>query len=108
MSAGPQPMSKHRAKNPQQKTRDLFAVRGPAPGEIVGGRWRVSEAKGPTERGAAFRAESLADGQVARLEIWDRRHVERRGELAQIEREARILGRLRNPRCLSLLDFGVH
>jgi hypothetical protein len=76
--------------------------------QVVGGRWRLLEVLGPTEHGAVFRAESLEDGRMARLELWDPRHVERRGELARFEREARTLSRLRHERCLSIVAFGAH
>jgi hypothetical protein len=76
--------------------------------QVVGGRWRLLEVLGPTEHGAAFRVESLEDGRTARLELWDPRHVERRGELARFEREARTLSRLRHERCLAIAAFGAH
>jgi hypothetical protein len=76
--------------------------------QVVGGRWRALELFGATPRGAAFRVEALADGRSARLELWDQRHVEERGELARFEREARTLSRLRHERCLTVIDFGVH
>jgi hypothetical protein len=76
--------------------------------QVVGGRWRLLEVLGPTEHGAAFRAETLEDGRPARLELWDLRHVEGRGELARFEREARTLSRLRHERCLSVSAFGAH
>jgi eukaryotic-like serine/threonine-protein kinase len=76
--------------------------------QVVGGRWRLLEVLCATEHGAAFRVETLEDGRPARLEIWDQRHVERRGELARFEREARILSRLRHERCLSVIAFGAH
>jgi hypothetical protein len=76
--------------------------------QVVGGRWRLLEVLCATEHGAAFRVESLADGRPARLELWDQRHVERRGELARFEREARSLSRLRHERCLSIVAFGAH
>jgi hypothetical protein len=76
--------------------------------QVVGGRWRLLELLEPTEHGAAFRVETLEDGRLARLELWDQRHVERRGELARFEREARTLSRLRHERCLSVVAFGAH
>jgi serine/threonine-protein kinase len=76
--------------------------------QVVGGRWRLLEVLGATEHGAAFRAEAVEDGRLARLELWDQRHVERRGELARFEREARTLSRLRHERCLSVVAFGAH
>ncbi|HXJ19222.1 MAG TPA: serine/threonine-protein kinase [Polyangia bacterium] len=76
--------------------------------QVVGGRWRLLEALGATEHGAAFRAETLQDGRPARLELWDQRHVEHRGELARFEREARTLSRLRHERCAAIVAFGAH
>ncbi len=76
--------------------------------QVVGGRWRLLEVLCATEHGAAFRVETLEDGRPARLELWDQRHVEGRGELARFEREARTLSRLRHERCLSLVAFGAH
>ena len=76
--------------------------------QVVGGRWRLLEVLGATEHGAAFRVETLENGRPARLELWDQRHVERPGELARFEREARTLSRLRHERCLSLVAFGTH
>ncbi len=76
--------------------------------QVVGGRWRLLELLCTTAQGAVFRAEALEDGRLARLELWDQRHVESRGELARFEREARTLSRLRNERCLSVVAFGTH
>jgi hypothetical protein len=76
--------------------------------QVVGGRWRLLEVVCATDRGTVFRVETLEDGRPARLELWDQRHVERRGELARFEREARTLSRLRHERCLSVLAFGAH
>jgi serine/threonine-protein kinase len=76
--------------------------------QVVGGRWRLLEVLCAKEHGAAFRVETLEDGRLARLELWDQRHVERRGELARFEREARTLSRLRHERCLSVVAFGAH
>ncbi len=76
--------------------------------QVVGGRWRLLEVLGATEHGVAFRAESLEGGRPARLELWDQHHVERRGELARFEREARTLSRLQHERCVSVLAFGAH
>jgi outer membrane biosynthesis protein TonB len=76
-------------------------------GEIVGERWRVVEALGPTARGKAFRVEELEKGRAGRLDLWDARHVAERGRLAQLEREARIVSQLQHPRCLALFQFGV-
>src|SRR5947209_13378482 len=76
--------------------------------QVVGGRWRLLEVLCATEHGAAFRAEALEDGRPARMELWDARHVERRGELARFEREARTLSRLRHERCFSIVAFGSH
>ncbi|MES1207339.1 MAG: serine/threonine-protein kinase [Pseudomonadota bacterium] len=76
--------------------------------QVVGGRWRLLELLGATEHGAAFRVETLEDGRPARMELWDQRHVEGRGELARFEREARSLSRLRHERCLSVVAFGAH
>jgi serine/threonine-protein kinase len=76
--------------------------------QVVGGRWRLLEVLGATEHGAAFRVETLEDGRLARLELWDQRHVERRGEMARFEREARTLSRIRHERCLSVVAFGAH
>ncbi len=75
---------------------------------VIGGRWRLIEGLGPTVRGQLHRAEGVEDGQVAKLELWEACHVASPGRLAQVEREARIVSRLRHARCLSLLDFGVH
>jgi hypothetical protein len=76
--------------------------------QVVGGRWRLLEVLSAKEHGATFRVETLEDGRLARLELWDHRQVERRGELARFEREARTLSRLRHERCLSVLAFGAH
>src|SRR4051812_17265838 len=76
--------------------------------QVVGGRWRLLEVLGATEHGAAFRGETLEGGGFVRLELWDQRHVEGRGELARFERQARTLSRLRHERCLSILAFGAH
>jgi hypothetical protein len=76
--------------------------------QVVARRWRLLEVLCATEHGAAFRVEAVEDGRVARLELWDQRHVEGRGELARFEREARTLSRFRHERCLSLLAFGAH
>ncbi|MES1207290.1 MAG: serine/threonine-protein kinase [Pseudomonadota bacterium] len=76
--------------------------------QVVGGRWRLLEVLGATEDGALFRAEAIENGRPARLQLWEHRHVERRGELARFEREARTLSRLRHERCLSVVDFGAH
>jgi hypothetical protein len=76
--------------------------------QVVGGRWRLVEVLGATEHGAVFRVEALQDGRPARLELWDQRHVERRGELARFEREARNLSRLTHERCLPVVAFGSH
>jgi hypothetical protein len=76
--------------------------------QVVGGRWRLLDVLYPTEHGAAYRVEALEDGRLCRLELWDQRHVERRGELARFEREARSLSRLRHERYLSVVAFGVH
>ena len=76
--------------------------------QVVGGRWRLLEVLGATEHGTAFRVQTVEDGRPARLELWDRRHVEGRGELARFEREARTLSRLRHERCVPLLAFGAH
>ena len=76
--------------------------------QVVGERWRLLAVLGATEHGAAFRAEMIDDGRPARLELWDPRHVERRGELARFEREARTLSRLRHERCVSVVAFGAH
>ncbi len=76
--------------------------------QVVGGRWRVLEVVEATADQAAFRVETLEDERLARLELWDRRHVEGRGELARFEREARTLSRLRHERCLSIVAFGAH
>ncbi|HXU65232.1 MAG TPA: serine/threonine-protein kinase [Polyangia bacterium] len=76
--------------------------------QVVGGRWRLLEVLGPTEHGTAFRAETVEDGPPVRLELWDPRHVEQRGELARFEREARTLSRLRHERCVSVVAFGSH
>jgi Protein kinase domain len=76
--------------------------------QVVAGRWRLVEVTGQSEHGAVFRAETLEDGRGARLELWDARHVQERGELARFEREARSLSRLRHERCLSIVGFGAH
>jgi serine/threonine protein kinase len=76
--------------------------------QVVGGRWRVLEILCPTAHGTAFRVEALEDGRLARLELWDQRHVEGRGELARFEREARTLSRLRHEHCFSVVAFGAH
>jgi hypothetical protein len=75
---------------------------------VVAGRWRLLEVLDATEHGAAYRVETLDAGRVARLELWEARHVAGRGELARFERGARTLSRLRHERCLSLVDFGAH
>jgi Protein tyrosine and serine/threonine kinase len=76
--------------------------------QVVGGRWRLLEVLSAKEDVAAFRVETLEDGRVARLSLWDQRYVERRGELARFDREARTLSRLRHERCLSVVAFGAH
>ncbi len=76
--------------------------------QVVAGRWRLLEVLGATEHGAAFRVETLEDGRPARLELWDQRHVERRGEQARFEREARTLSRLRHEHCVPVVAFGAH
>ncbi len=76
--------------------------------QVVGGRWRLLEVLGPTEHGTAFRVETLDGRAAGRTELWDPRHVERRGELARFEREARTLSRLRHERCFSIVAFGTH
>jgi hypothetical protein len=76
--------------------------------QVVGGRWRLLEVLCATEHGTSFRVETLEDGRPARLELWDQRHVERRGELARFEREARTLSRLRHERILPVVAFGSH
>jgi hypothetical protein len=79
-------------------------------GHVVAGasRWRVTAALGPTDRGAAFRVESLeSGGDQARLDLWEPSHIAERGVLAQLEREARVVARFRHERCLTLLDFGT-
>ena len=76
--------------------------------QVVGGRWRLLEVLGATEHGAVYRVETVEAGGAARLELWDARHVEQRGELARFEREARTLSRLRHERCVSLAAFGAH
>ena len=90
------------ATNPRQ------TGEGPAAAGVVVGGWKVLEVAGPTERGMAYRVEGVNDGRTARLELWDPVHVEPRGALARFDREARVLGRLRHDRCLSLLEFGTH
>ena len=76
--------------------------------QVVGERWRLLEVLSANADSASFRVETLDDGKLARLELWDRRLVERRGELARFEREARTLSRLRHDRCLSVVAFGAH
>ena len=76
--------------------------------QVVGGRWRLLEILSATEHGTAFRAETVEDGRLARLELWEPHHVQHRGELARFEREARTLSRLRHQHCLSLVAFGAH
>jgi hypothetical protein len=76
-------------------------------GVIIGERWRVVEALGPTARGASFRVEELENGRAGKLDLWDARHLAERGRLAQLEREARIVSQLQHPRCLALFQFGV-
>jgi serine/threonine protein kinase len=76
--------------------------------QVVGDRWRLLEVLSAKEDSATFRVETLDDGRRARLELWDRRRVERRGELARFEREARTLSRLRHARFLSVVAFGAH
>jgi serine/threonine protein kinase len=80
---------------------------GPGIGSIIGQRWRVLEALGPTARGEAFRVEELEKGRVGRLDLWGARFLAERGRLAQLEREARIVTQLQHPRCLALFHFGV-
>jgi len=74
-------------------------------GRMIDARWRVVEELGPTAHGVAYRVEE--QGQPARVELWDERHVAERGRMAQIERQARVVGGLKHPRCLSLRHFGV-
>jgi eukaryotic-like serine/threonine-protein kinase len=76
-------------------------------GRMIDARWRVIDELGPTAHGSAFRVEEGEQGRPARLELWDERHVAERGRMAQIERQARVLGRLQHPRCLALRHFGV-
>jgi serine/threonine protein kinase len=76
--------------------------------QVVGGRWRLLEILCATAHGTSFRVETLEDGRPARLELWDQRHVEGRGELARFEREARTLSRLRHEHCFSVVAFGAH
>ncbi|HVT08110.1 MAG TPA: serine/threonine-protein kinase, partial [Polyangia bacterium] len=76
--------------------------------QVVGGRWRLLEVLGATEHGAVYRVETVDAGRAARLELWDPRHVEQRGELARFEREARTLSRLQHERCISIAAFGAH
>ena len=76
--------------------------------QVVGGRWRLLEVLCATERRASFRVETVDDGRPARLELWDQRSVEHRGELARFERESRTLSHLRHERCVSVIAFGAH
>jgi serine/threonine-protein kinase len=76
--------------------------------QVVGGRWRLLEVLGATEHGTAFRGETVEGAGLVRVELWDARHVQERGELARFERQARTLSRLRHERCVSLVGFGVH
>jgi eukaryotic-like serine/threonine-protein kinase len=77
-------------------------------GQVIASRWRVLARMGRSAQGALFRVERLEDGGLARLELFDQRHVRARGQLARFDREARIVSRLRHPRCLPVLEFDVH
>jgi hypothetical protein len=91
---------------------DIRAAMHPGPEaflqQVVGERWRLLEVLSAKEQSATFRVEALEDGRLARLELWNQSVVERRGEQARFEREARTLSRLRHERCLSILAFGAH
>ncbi len=73
---------------------------------VIADRWRAVEALAPRPSGALYRVEAIAGGAAGQLELSP--PLAERGQLARFDREARILSRLRHPRCVALLDFGVH
>ncbi|MCC6897455.1 MAG: serine/threonine protein kinase [Polyangiaceae bacterium] len=75
-------------------------------GEVVAGRYRVTEKIGEGGHGSVWRADDLSGQSSVALKVM---HEQRDpGALSRFTREAELVRRLSHPNNVRLLDFGVH
>jgi serine/threonine-protein kinase len=76
-------------------------------GAVVGGRYRLTEQIAVGGMGVVYRAERLQLGRTVAIKFLHPSFAGRGDILRRFENEARAMGRLAHPHCVSVIDFGV-
>ncbi len=78
--------------------------RDPYIGRMLGDRYQLESLVGRGGFGAVYRARHVALDRTVAVKL--NLHLHKRELTARFEREARVMARLRHPRCVTLLDYG--
>jgi serine/threonine protein kinase len=76
------------------------------PGEVLVQKYRVDRVLGRGGMGVVFAAKHLALGERVAIKVLSRSACENRDALARLQREARILARVRNEHVVHVIDLG--
>src|SRR5262249_34482497 len=76
-------------------------------GAVVGGRYRLTEQIAVGGMGVVYRAERIQLGRTVAIKFLHPSFAGRGDILRRFENEARAMGRLAHPHCVSVMDFGV-
>jgi serine/threonine-protein kinase len=76
-------------------------------GRTVGDRYRLTQRLAAGGMGVVYRAERLKLGRTVAIKFLHRGFASRPEALRRFEVEARAMGRLAHPHCVSVIDFGV-
>ena len=98
------------ATSPRRKlghgTQAVSAEHQIVPGEVLVQKYRVDRVLGRGGMGVVFAGEHLALGERVAIKVLSRSACENRDALARLQREARILARVRNEHVVHVIDLG--
>ncbi len=76
-------------------------------GRVVGDRYRITQRLAAGGMGVVYRAERLKLGRAVAIKFLHATYAANPEAIARFEVEARAMGRLGHPHCVSVIDFGL-
>lgn len=99
--------TRRKAARPESQITRLPRTGSVTPGTVLGGRYEVMETLGEGGFARVFKAKQLSTGQIVAVKVLRTLHPEVEAiQRVRFEREMKVIGKLRHPHVVELIDFG--